>query len=57
MNKKLIALSAVSMAAMASAAVNLEIWFDGTNQQVNTGGLHVRIPGLRRNHYGLLVRL
>lgn len=38
MNKKLIALSAVSMAAMASAAVNLEIWFDGTNQQVNTGG-------------------
>lgn len=38
MNKKLIALSAASMAAMASAAVNTSIWFDGSNQQVNTGG-------------------
>lgn len=38
MKKKLIAISAASLAAMASAAVNTGVWFDGSNQQVNTGG-------------------
>jgi hypothetical protein len=38
MNKKIFGSMTLAMASLALAAVNTSLWFDGTNQQVNTGG-------------------